>query len=162
MSIKRIFLVLGCVLFLAGTTWSDSGQMCVQVKEGQLRSTPSFLGAVVGPVSYGERVETVQKQGDWVDVKSSRNLTGWIHQSALTTKQIVLNASGQARTGASDKEVALAGKGFNADVEAQYRRNNAGVDFAWVDRMETMTVSRDQMISFLDEGKVRPSEGGAK
>jgi SH3-like domain-containing protein len=112
-------------------------------------------------VSYGEQVQTVQKQGDWIDVKSSKNLTGWIHQSALTSKQVVLNAGGQAGSAANDKEVALAGKGFNADVEAQYRRNNGSVDFTWVDRMEAMNVTREQMISFLDQGKVRP-EGGAK
>jgi hypothetical protein len=117
---------------------------------------------VVGPVSYGERVETVQKQGDWIDVKSSKNLRGWIHQSALTSKQVVLSAGGQAKSAANDKEVALAGKGFNADVEAQYRKNNGRIDFASVDRMETVRISGDQMISFLDEGKVRPSEGGSK
>jgi uncharacterized protein YgiM (DUF1202 family) len=136
--------------------------MSVQVKEGQLRSTPSFLGSVVGPVSYGERVQVLQKQGDWLDVKSSKNLTGWIHQSALTSKQVVLSAGGQAQTAASDKEVALAGKGFNADVEAQYRRNNVRADYASVDRMESIIIPGEQMISFLDEGKVRSSEGGPR
>jgi len=161
MTLTRVVLVLAFVLALAAATWSDSEMMSVQVKEGQLRSTPSFLGPVVGPVSYGERVETVKKQGDWFDVKTSKNLRGWIHQSALTTKQIMLSAGGQAKSGASDKEVALAGKGFNADVEAQYRRSNARADYTWVDRMETMTVRPAQMISFLDEGKVRP-EGGSR
>jgi len=162
MTLKRVLFVLGFLLALTAVTWSDSGMMSVQVKEGQLRSTPSFLGTLVGPVSYGERVEVVQKQGDWFDVKSSKNLAGWIHQSALTSKQLVLNAGGQARTAASDKEVALAGKGFNADVEAQYRRNNGMADYASVDRMESISISEDQMISFLDEGKLRPSEGGLR
>ncbi len=158
----RMFLVLGFVLVLAGAVWSDSGMMSVQVKEGQLRSTPSFLGTIVCPVPYGERVEMKQKQGDWCEVKSSKNMTGWIHQSALTTKQVVLSSGGQAQTAATGQEVALAGKGFNSDVEAQYKRNNARLDFTWVDRMETFTVSRNQMISFLDEGKVKPTEGGSK
>jgi uncharacterized protein YgiM (DUF1202 family) len=162
MAITRVVLVIAFVLAPAAATWSDTAMMSVQVKEAQLRSTPSFLGPVVGPVIYGERVETIQKQGDWIDVKSPKNLRGWIHQSALTTKQVMLSAGGQAGSGASDKEVALAGKGFNADVEAQYRRDNARIDFTWVDRMEAMEVTREQMISFLDQGKVRPSEGGPK
>ena len=161
MTLKRVVLVLGFVLALAGVTRSDSGTMSVQVKEGQLRSTPSFLGSIVGPVSYGERIETMQTQGDWLEVKSSKNLRGWIHQSALTSKRVVLNPGGQTQSAASDKEVALAGKGFNADVEAQYRKDNGSIDYTWVDRMETIRVSRDQMISFLDEGKVKPPEGGA-
>ena len=162
MKIKRIVFVLGFVLALAGVTWSGSEMMSVQVKEGQLRSTPSFLGSIVGPVSYGERVETMQKQGDWVDVKNSNNVRGWIHQCALTSKQVVINPGGQAQSAASSQEVALAGKGFNADVEAQYRKNNAAIDYTWVNRMETIRVSRDQMISFLDQGKLKPSEGGKK
>jgi len=162
MKLRRIVFILGFVLALAGVTRSDSGTMSVQVKEGQLRSTPSFLGSIVGPVSYGERVETMQTQGDWLEVKSPKNLRGWIHKSALTTKQVVLSPGGKAQSAASSQEVALAGKGFNADVEAQYRKNNAAIDYTWVDRMETMRVSRDQMISFLDQGKLKPSEGGKK
>ncbi len=116
----------------------------------------------MGQVSYGDRVQTMQKQGDWVDVKSPKNLRGWIHQSALTSKQVVLNPGAQTQSAASGQEVALAGKGFNSDVEAQYRKNNSRIDYTWVNRMETFVVSRDQMISFLDEGKVKPSEGGKK
>lgn len=162
MKLKRIVFILGFLMTLAGVTWSDSGMMSVQVKEGQLRSAPSFLASIVGPVSYGDRVETVQKQGDWVEVKSPKNLRGWIHQCALISKQVVLNPGAQTQSAADSKEIALAGKGFNADVENQYRKNNARIDYTWVDRMETIRISTDQMISFLDEGKVKPSEGGKK
>ncbi len=162
MKIKRIVFILGFVLAMAGATWSDSGMMSVQVREGQLRSAPSFLGSIVGPVSYGDRVETVQKQGDWVEVKNPKNLRGWIHQSALTSKQVVLNPGGQTQSGASSQEVALAGKGFNEDVEAQYRKNNASIDYTWVDRMEAIRVPAKQMVSFLDKGKLTPPEGGKK
>lgn len=162
MKLRRIVIVLGFFMAVAGAAWSDSAMMSVQVKEAQLRSTPSFLGSIVGQVSYGDRVQTMQKQGDWVDVKSPKNLRGWIHQSALTSKQVVLNPGAQTQSAASGQEVALAGKGFNSDVEAQYRKNNSRIDYTWVNRMETFVVSRDQMISFLDEGKVKPSEGGKK
>ncbi|MGA2402215.1 MAG: SH3 domain-containing protein [Syntrophobacteraceae bacterium] len=162
MKLRRIVFVLGFFLAVAGAAWSDSAMMSVQVKEAQLRSTPSFLGSIVGPVSYGDRVETMQKQGDWIDVKSPKNLRGWIHQSALTSKQVVLNPGAQTQSAASGQEIALAGKGFNSDVEAQYRKKNAKIDYTWVNRMETFVVSRNQMISFLDEGKVKPSEGGKK
>ncbi len=163
MRFRRIVFAVGFVAAMAGAVWSDSGMMSVQVKEGQLRSAPSFLGSIVGPVAYGERVETMQKQGDWFDVKSSsKNLRGWIHSSALTTKQVVLNPGAQTQSAASSQEVALAGKGFNSDVEAQYKRNNARVDYTWVDRMEGIRITRDQMISFLDDGRVKPTEGGRK
>jgi SH3-like domain-containing protein len=162
MKLKRVVCFVGFALALAGTASSDSGKMSVQVKEAQLRSTPSFLGAIVGPVAYGEQLDTVQKQGDWFDVKNSRNLRGWIHESALTTKQVVLNPGAQTQPAASNQEIALAGKGFNSSVEAQYRKSNATIDYTWVDRMEAVRVSRDQMMSFLESGKVKPTEGGRK
>lgn len=162
MKLKRSVLVLGFLMATAATTWSDSGTMSVQVKEGQLRSAPSFLGTIVGPVAYGEQVETVQQQGDWMNVKSSRNVTGWIHQSALTKKQVVLGSGGRAQSAATGQEVALAGKGFNADVEAKYKATHGKLDFASVDRMESIKVSREEMIKFLNDGSVKSPEGGAK
>ncbi|MEM5790297.1 MAG: SH3 domain-containing protein, partial [Syntrophobacteraceae bacterium] len=77
----KIFRILFIFAFLAATaaaTHSDTGPMSVQVKEVQLRSTPSFLGPIVGPVRYGELVETLQQQGEWFDVKNRANLRGWV------------------------------------------------------------------------------------
>ncbi len=162
MKVIRTILVLALVLGAFATSWSSAGVMSVQVKEGQLRQTPSFLGAVVGPVSYGEQMEILQRQGDWMDVRSSGNLRGWIHQSALTEKQISIKPGGQAQQAATSKEVALAGKGFNADVESRYRSTHTRVDFSWVDRMESIRVSREEMIRFLDEGAVKSAEGGVR
>ncbi|MDR3570337.1 MAG: SH3 domain-containing protein [Syntrophobacteraceae bacterium] len=159
MKLESFVLVIGFVLVLAGTVWSDSGLMSVQVKVAQMRSTPSFLGSIVCPLAYGDRVRALGKQGDWVDVKSSNNRTGWIHQSALTEKLVVLNSGAGVSSSASNQEIALAGKGFNQDVERQYRASNARLDYARVDRMESLKISRDQMISFLDDGKVRASKG---
>ena len=47
-------------------------------------------------------------------------MTGWIHQSALTSKQIVMNSGAAVSSSANSQEIALAGKGFNEDVERQY------------------------------------------
>ncbi|MHC1726471.1 MAG: SH3 domain-containing protein [Syntrophobacteraceae bacterium] len=162
MKLNRIFLVFALVLASVATSWSSAGVMSVQVREGQLRATPSFLGAIVGPVTYEERVEVLQQQGDWMDVKSSKNLRGWIHQSALTEKQVSIKPGGQTQQAATSKEVALAGKGFNADVESRYRSSHARVDFTWVDRMEAMRVSREEMVKFLNDGAIKSPEGGAR
>lgn len=162
MKLIRIALAFGFLLATVAVTYSDVGMMSVQVKEGQLRATPSFLGQIVGPVAYGEQVEALQQQGEWVNVKNAKNLTGWIHQSALTKKQIVLGAGGQAQTGASGKEIALAGKGFNPEVEASYRKGHPRADYASVNLMESIRVTPPEMIRFLAEGNITPREGGAK
>jgi hypothetical protein len=162
--IRLKFPLLICFfLVLVATTWSGLGTMSVQLKTGQLRSTPSFLGAVMAEVAYGDQVDVMQQQGDWLEVRSPRNQTGWIHQSALTRKRVVLGTGGSSpQTAASGEEIALAGKGFNADVEAEFRRSHRNMDFTWVDRMEEFKVSTKEMISFLKAGGVETHEGGGR
>lgn len=136
--------------------------LSVQVKEGELRATPSFLGQIVTRVAYGDRVTVIEDRGTWKKVSVRSGKQGWMHTSALTTKKIALKA-GQTnvQTGATQNELALAGKGFNEQVEASYRKENRNLDYTWINRMETFKVSPDQMRSFLAQGYViPPSEGG--
>ena len=145
-----------CGACLAAAT-AGAEQMSVQVKNGQLRDKPAFLGKLLGPVAYGDRVTVVQKQGEWVDVTSPSGASGWIHQSALTPKRVVLNAGAQdVRAAASGEELALASKGFNSDVEADFKSKNRNIDFTWIDRMEKIKVSAQDAQSFLHEGGVTP------
>jgi len=164
MMIRSKFPLIICILAaLTATSWSGLGTMSVQLKTGQLRSSPSFLGGVVAEVAYGDQVDVQEQQGDWLQVRSMRNQSGWIHQSALTRKRVVLQSGGDsARVAASGEEIALAGKGFNADVEAQYRKGRRGLNYAWVDRMETFKVASPEMVSFLKSGGIQPPRGGAK
>jgi hypothetical protein len=137
--------------------------LSVQVKEGELRATPSFLGKIVARVAYGDRVVVAGTRGAWKKVSlRGGKLQGWMHTSALTTKRIALKAGQTAvRTGATQDELALAGKGFNEQVEAAFRKENRNLDYTWINRMETFKVSPDLMNNFLAQGNVvPPAEGG--
>jgi uncharacterized protein YraI len=158
----KALLGLCVFLLLVSATWSGLGTMSVQVRDGQLRGTPSFLGAVVGLVTYGDQVDVEQQQADWMEV-TCKGQKGWIHSSALTAKYISVGGGGKdAQMKASGKEVALAGKGFNAEVEAQYRGGHRNVNYAAVDRMELIIIAPQQMTDFLDRGEVKPGAGGVK
>ena len=61
---------------------------------------------------------------------------------------------------ATTDELALAGKGFNSQVEERYRSDHPELDFTWIDRMETFGASAEEVRRFLDEGRLRP-QGGA-
>ena len=137
--------------------------LSVQVKEGELRATPSFLGKIVTRLAYGDRVVSTGSRGAWKMVSvRERRLQGWMHASALTTKRIALKAGQTSvRTGATQDELALAGKGFNEQVEAAFRKENRNLDFTWINRMETFKVSPELMNTFLAQGSVvPPAEGG--
>ena len=165
MMIRSKFSLIICILVvLVATAWSGSGIMSVMVRTGQLRSTPSFLGPVAAEVAYGDRVDLLDQNGDWLRVRSMRDQSGWIHRSALSKRRIVLDAGGDSpQTAASGEEIALAGKGFDSDdVELQYQRSHSELDYTWVDRMEAFRVSPREMISFLRSGGVQPPEEGAR
>jgi len=154
-----------CALLLVFSAWAaESGRMMsVQVKTSPLRETPSFVGKAVSTLSYGDRVEVSATQGVWARVRTSSGTTGWMHNSALTTQRIVLK-SGQetAQTRASRDELALAGKGFNSDVEAEFKKSHRNIDFTWIDKMEKIKIPPNEMEAFLKEGGVAPGEGGAR
>jgi len=129
--------------------------MSVQVREGPVRATPSFLGKVVASTAYGDAVNVMSQQGAWIEVTTGSGAKGWMHESALTRKKIVLRAGDEdAQTGASGDELALAGKGFNQQVENEFKQQNQEANFAWVDRMEEMDVSQREIQKFLREGQL--------
>lgn len=136
--------------------------MSVQVKNGQLRATPSFMGKILSNVSYGDQLAVRGEQSGWIKAAiPGRPIEGWIHASALTTQRIVLRAgAADVEKAATSDELALAGKGFNEQVEGEFRAKNKDVDFAWIDKMEKQRVSPEQIQTFLSQGDLR-LEGGA-
>ena len=146
------WILVCCAALLATGAWAAK-EMSVQVRDGQLRNRASFLGAVTATVAYGDRVTVSQTQAGWCEVATADGTQGWIHESALTPKKVVL-ASGttDARTGASGEEVALAGKGFSKEVEAEYKKQNKEIDYTWVDWMGKQKVPGEQLVQFLKQG----------
>ncbi len=134
--------------------------MSVQVQEAQLRETPSFLGNVKAILPYGTRVTVLGQQGEFMRVVAQPDsATGWLHVAAVSEQQTNLSGSGAtAATSATSDEIALAGKGFNKQVEDSYR-SQTGLDYSQVDYMETLVVSQQEANAFLAEGQVTPGGG---
>lgn len=155
---------VACLALLAfsGAIEGARKAMSVQVKQGQVRATPSFLGKVIASLAYGDRVETLEEKGGWIRiVPPGSKATGWVHSSALTEKRVVLKAGKkEADVAASTGELALAGKGFNADVEAAFKARNRDIDFTWIDRMQSMNVPPGRIDAFVQEGKLIPAGEG--
>lgn len=154
----RIRTVLLGIILLSMTTFNVFATvqklMWVQVRGGQVRSTPSFLGKIVARLSYGDQVEMLDKNDSWARVMLvGTDLEGWIHTSALTKKKLVLKPGAKdIKQAASGDELALAGKGFNAQIEKEFKTKNRYVDYTWVDRMEKINISQEQIQQFLEEG----------
>ncbi len=154
--------ILAVALALAGLASLWAAPMSVIVKETQIRATPTYMGRILGVARYGDRLEVLEKQNGWAKVTlPSGKGQGWVNLSALSSKQVALKAGDAAATsGASSGEVALAGKGFNKEVEAQYR-DETRLDYTWIDRMEGYRVSPGEIMAFLQAGGLQAA-GGAQ
>uniref|UniRef100_I2Q5Q0 SH3 domain-containing protein n=1 Tax=Desulfovibrio sp. U5L TaxID=596152 RepID=I2Q5Q0_9BACT len=156
---RRLAVALVLALTLCGVGALAAKVMSVAVRDGQVRETPSFLGKIVGKASYGQTVDVSDEQGDWAKVSVSGGPSGWMHRSALAAGKLALSSGSGASENMSGKEMALAGKGFSAQVEADYRRGHGG-NYAAIDAMERQSYSPAALLAFLSQGDVKPQGGG--
>lgn len=125
----------------------------IAVREGVLRQSPSPFGAIKKKLPYDTEVTVVKKQEGWVLISAPEN--GWLHGSALSeSKESLRISSGKAsRAGAvGEKEVALAGKGFDKNVEAAYRKEHAQLRYDLMDQVERITVPEAEVKKFAEAG----------
>jgi hypothetical protein len=164
MRLNRLLIIGLLAVGCAGAVWAAQDKlMSVQLKSADLREKASPFGAISGSLPYGSRVMVLEQSGPWCRIKQATDGTaaGWMHISALTEKHIELKAGTDASTKASSDEVAIAGKGFNSQVESQYKNANAKLDFATIDRMEKIKIPLKELSAFVEEGALAP-KGGAK
>ena len=151
------------LLITASVAIAASGSMSVQVRQGAVRERPSFLAGIVTELPYGTRVEVTGTRGVWYSVETYSGSGGWMHKSALTRKKVTMRASGTfVDTAASRDELALAGKGFSNEVEAEFRARNRNLDFTWIDRMEKISVPPSEVSRFVKEGGLMFNDGGTR
>jgi hypothetical protein len=161
MSSVRTLLIFVFMAVALTNLFANPDQMSVTVKETQVRQNPSFMGKVLATLAYGDRVEVVEEQRGWAKVVIPGGTgQGWVNLSALTKKRIVMKAGAKdVDRSASGSEVALAGKGFNEEVEEKYKQDK-NLDYTWIDRMETFVFPPEQLAVFMTEAGL--SLGGAE
>jgi uncharacterized protein YgiM (DUF1202 family) len=151
---KKIFIILimGIVITaFASAQVTAGGTLYVAVKSLNLKSSTGFFASNRGSLNYGDRVTVLQVNGKFVEVRSSTNssLTGWTPSANLSAKQII---SGNTNV-ASASEIALAGKGFNQEVEDSYKKTGT-MNYADVDRTEAINVQEATVRRFLEDGRL--------
>ena len=156
---KKIFLIVLSSLLLSAGLLMAAASLKVRVKSTKLRRSPKFYASTMATLRYGESLEKLSQQDGWIQAKTSAGATGWIHSSAVTAPKFSLTAGRTAQEETSADEVALAGKGFNEQVEQEYRKSTE-LDYTWVDRMDQIKVTEAEMERFFREGKLGEYGGG--
>lgn len=146
-------------LLIAGFATAASAavqQMSIQSEKAAIRATPGPFAQTITTLNYGDRVNVLAEQGAWSQVQTATGQTGWTQTASLTKKKVVLQAgANDVSKTASGEELALAGKGFNSQVEGEFKSKNPNVDFRWIDHMEKIKVSEPQMLQFLRDGGLK-------
>ena len=159
---KKPSKLLLLFLFLIGTivVYLLADTLVVKIKSTFVRKEPKFYATGLAQLNAGDSVESLSEQNGWIKVRTSAGVTGWIHSGAVTDKKFKLAAVDQSfKTQASASEVALAGKGFNKNVEESYRKNNPGSSFAYVDKMLEIKIPPGKIEEFLKIGKLGEFRG---
>jgi hypothetical protein len=122
----------------------------VAVQTTPLNNSTGFFARNLGDLRLGTEVILVRDKGKWSEVRAG-NLTGWVASSSLSVRQV-----STATATISTSEVAMAGKGFSPDMEAEYKKG--GLDYSMVDAMEQITVPTNDLSEFITEGRLAKGE----
>jgi hypothetical protein len=138
-----------------GSSGGGSEKSCtVQVREIAVKTSPNYLASTISTLKYGAGVEVEREDGNWYKII---NPSGYIPKNATGKSSGSVDASQRyAATGVTHDETALAGKGFNPQVEGQYKSSSASLARAYtqVDKVERMTVSSSTLDNFITRGQL--------
>ena len=156
---KRLSVVLLAVLLSAGAALAAAETVTVTVRKTSIRRDRQFYAPTVAEAALGDSFTVLAREKGWVRVGTGAG-EGWLHESAVTAKKIAVSSQPAGGGKVDTQDVALAGKGFNPQVESEYRKTNPRADYAAVDRMEQLSASERAVASFLSDGNLQPRGTG--
>ena len=146
-----------CGLIIISTAIIISAQsavttLYVAAKTVDVKASSGPFARVLGTLTLGEAVTLQQNQGKWVVVRSTAGLQGWAPADAFSSRRVLQSGSGVSAT-----EFALAGKGFNNDLE-KVLSSSREFDYSGVDAMERRKITPEELRGFLREGRLAEGE----
>ena len=147
-----VFCMCVCVAAVLQAQAVRGGTMYVASKTVDLKSSTGFFASSRGKLQYGAAVTVLQINGKWAEVRSTAgsSISGWTAVANLSAKRIVPTGGS---SGATASEVALAGKGFNQEIENVYKAGGS-LNYADVDRTEAQQISKQELYNFIVEGRL--------
>ncbi len=140
------------LVFVAGGLLAET--VTVITKDNAIREYAKFFAPIKANVRYNDRLEVLSTQGDWYKVKHGPSV-GYIHKSAVQDRVVSSASYSGKRSSVSESEAALAGKGFNPQVEASYKGRHPEMKFYLVDKIERYPVPEREVAHFITNGGLR-------
>jgi hypothetical protein len=156
---KRFLPAVFAALLVAGLAAAATETVTVIVKKAAIRRDRQFYAPTLAEGRLGESFTVQEREQGWVKVGTTAG-AGWLHESAVTARKVAPSSASPAGGGVDDRDVASASKGFNPQVEDQYRKKNPTANYAAVDRMEKLGTSDAAVESFVRDGNIQPRGAG--
>ena len=148
---RRLLMLLVILVFSVSLTFSQSGTTrFVAVERETVRSSTGAFSSELGTLRLGDSVTVIRDSGRWTEIRAG-NLAGWVSSASLSARRVI-----SASSAVTPAEIALAGKGFSSEIEAQHRLT--GPDYSAVDEMERIAVPAAQLRQFITEGRLAGGE----
>ena len=154
MILSRVVLLFFLLAFGVNPLLAE--EYSISLEKASLKEGPSFLRKTVGFLKYGDLVTKTETKGVWVYIKS-QTISGWCHNSCISSKKSILADIGEGEQIAKAKykdEVTLAGKGFSSEHERLYKEKNPKISYKDVDKLETFSIEGQEIKHFAKEGKL--------
>jgi len=160
---RKIFTMVALItMLLYSTTLLAQTVYYVQSVKARVVSSPSFKSKVVVEVNKGFKVISIGREGSWVKVKIGEK-EGFISSLLLSTqppleKTGIIKAENTdikqgVRRRASSYTSAAAARGLAADDRRRLSKEEK-VNYEALEKMETFTVSADEIGKFMEVNKI--------
>ncbi len=172
MSSLRLIKKLSCLLVVqafafTAVCFAAYSTVTVIHKKTSIRADKQFFAPAVATAKYMDKLKVIEEKGGWYKV-SFAGKTGWVHGSAVAggkktgagkkKKGLSLFGKKEDPKKVSQDDVALAGKGFNEQVEKDYKKKNPKLAFKAVDEMEKINVEDKKLAGFIKAGNLKENE----
>lgn len=147
---KKVAVLSVLLLILPG--YGSAEYLTVITEKAPIRVRPSFVSKIVGNAWYKNSVFVLLKQGAWRKVEFGP-YEGWVHVLSLVQSDRAFSAGATIDHRVSSSEISLAGKGFNSDVEQAYQQQHGDAGYEWLNRMEKINVSSNDLEQFASNSK---------
>jgi hypothetical protein len=156
---KRLLSVALAAALTVGVAAAATDTVTVIVKKAAIRRDKQFYAPTIAEGQFGDSFPVQSRASGWVKV-GTRSGDGWLHESAVTTRKVAASSGSASGGKVDDRDVANAAKGFNPQVESEYRKKNPTANFAAVDRMEKLDADEAAVASFVRDGRIQPRGAG--
>lgn len=159
-------------LALPGLLSADAVKRYVTLDGTRLLSKPAAFSKSYGTLKKGQAVMAEKAPSGYYKVKlilrdgeEREHSIGYLSSRALQENRPKIGSSAAKSQDASAEEVAAATKGFNKQVEAEYKKGNAKLDYDLVTKLEDRTrfeKPRESLEEFREKGKLGEFSEAAK